>query len=167
MVSPDSSLLTFSSSFCELFRTCCRGDTVQHAREPIGVFEDLARPKLIVRLVLEDRGERWQVLFEYRLCRLRRHVLHCGVERLTTPDSSHGRITCEEMFVDAGQLDVCVCDAIACRSKHCTSIGRASIYSPVSPGLATSVSAASFSVAAGAGATRRISPAQRLIVRSS
>jgi hypothetical protein len=57
--------------------------------------------------------------------------------------------------------------AIACRSKLCTNIGRASENSPVSPALDTSVSTASFNTAAGAGATRRISFAQRLIVRSS
>jgi len=57
--------------------------------------------------------------------------------------------------------------AIACRSKLCTNIGRASVYSPVSPALDTSSSATSFSVARDAGATRRISLAQRLIARSS
>ena len=57
--------------------------------------------------------------------------------------------------------------AIACRSKLCTNIGRASVYSPVSPALVTSESAASFSVAGAVGATRRISLGQRLIVRSS
>ena len=56
---------------------------------------------------------------------------------------------------------------IACRSKLCTIIGRASMNSPVSPALDTSASAASFSVKGGAGATRRISFAQRLIARSS
>lgn len=56
---------------------------------------------------------------------------------------------------------------IACRSKLCTIIDRASTNSPVSPALATSASAAPCSVAGGAGAIRRTSPAQRLIVRSS
>jgi hypothetical protein len=57
--------------------------------------------------------------------------------------------------------------AIACRSKLCTIIGRASLNNPVSSALATSASAASFSIAGGTGAKRRISLAQRLIVRSS
>jgi hypothetical protein len=60
-----------------------------------------------------------------------------------------------------------IASAIVCRSKLCTIIGRASINGPVSPALDTSASAASFSVAVGAGTTRRISLAQRLIVRSS
>jgi hypothetical protein len=60
-----------------------------------------------------------------------------------------------------------IASAIACRSKLCTIIGRASINSPVSPALDTSASAASFSVTGGTGATRRISFAQRLIARSS
>ena len=54
-----------------------------------------------------------------------------------------------------------------CSSKLCTIIGRASINSPVSPALDTSESAASFSVAGGAGATHMILLAKRLIIRSS
>jgi hypothetical protein len=56
---------------------------------------------------------------------------------------------------------------IACRNKLCTIMGRASVNSVLSPAPATSASAASCSVAGGAGARRSTSPAQRLIVRSS
>lgn len=56
---------------------------------------------------------------------------------------------------------------IACRSRLCTIIGRASVNSLVSPVPATSARAASCSAAGGAGTRRSTSPAQRLIVRSS
>ena len=57
--------------------------------------------------------------------------------------------------------------AIACRSRLCTIIGRASVNSVLSPVPVTSASAASCSAAGGAGTRRSASPAQRLIARSS
>ena len=58
--------------------------------------------------------------------------------------------------------------AIACRSKLCTIMGRASgVNSTVSPAPARSANAASCNAAAGTGPRRSASLAQRLIVRSS
>ena len=58
--------------------------------------------------------------------------------------------------------------ANACRSRHCTTIGRTFVNSAVlSPTSVRSVNMASCSAAAGAGAMRSTSPAQRSIVRSS